>query len=415
MPVKVSCQRLCGRARRTKPLRTRLIAERTAATTAIPPTATHQTHASMTGAGSRARAPPAAPAAATPAALEGGPPQPRAICKAPAAAPKTPPAMMRMISSSWNTGWRRSSNSADDRALKRRLSVCSSSKAWLTYTCNGWVSGSNASFRKAPTAAALTSCGTNCGTALSMRASKLCLRRPVAISSINRVDVSTRVARNSENSPDTSGWRFSKRPCITKGPTGVGSTGSKMSLMATQLVMYPTSAPPSGSVQEFGTQIHNSIWMIPRKNPKVSPESTRNLSSLRPAFWKSSPRRTLSRRNALETTARRSSNCSTSTCIFRTAERSTGRKFGLSTAILASPQLASFSMASATAGSRRSAKRIGSRRANASLRLRSFTVMMSTSRLLILVTLQGTMPCQPTAPRGCWGQRFMGMPQNSMG
>mmetsp|Transcript_79003 Transcript_79003/g.245069 ORF Transcript_79003/g.245069 Transcript_79003/m.245069 type:complete len:266 (-) Transcript_79003:216-1013(-) len=264
-------------------------------------------------------------------------------------------------------------------------------------------------------AASVTSSGTTRGTAPRTRASKLCLSLPLTISSMSRGEVSTLSARNSENSVETSGCLFSKRPCMTKGPTWVGSTGSNMSLIATQLVMYPTRAPPSGSVQLFGAQIHSTICNTPRKKPKLNPESTRNLSSFRPAFWNSSPRRILSRRNALETTARRSSSRSMSSCIPLTTSARTGRRLGLTTAIQASPQLASFSIALATVGSRRSARCTGSRRAKASLRLRSFKVTMSTRRPLIFFTLQGTMPCQPMKPRGCSGHRLMATPQKDIG
>eukprot|EP00961_Rhodomonas_salina_P200947 2710851-Rhodomonas_salina.2 len=45
--------------------------------------------------------------------------------------------------------------------------------------------------------------------------------------------------------PDTSFWRVRKRPWSVNGPTLTGSTGSKMDLMATKLVRYPTTAPPT--------------------------------------------------------------------------------------------------------------------------------------------------------------------------
>mmetsp|Transcript_74466 Transcript_74466/g.206816 ORF Transcript_74466/g.206816 Transcript_74466/m.206816 type:complete len:280 (+) Transcript_74466:161-1000(+) len=245
--------------------------------------------APMIGKGSKrqVRSPPLATTAvavATAVAAGGGPPHPNTICTAPAAAPSTPPAMIRMISSSSKTGWSRFSNSANESAWRRTVSVSCNPSLLFTYTCKGCVSGSEAIFLNAPIAAMVTSLGTSPGTDLVTISSKLCFKRPLAISSMSMGEDSTRCARNSEKSSDTSGCRFSKRPCITKGPTGVGSTGSKMSLIATQFVMYPTSAPPTGRTQLFGNTIQHAIWMMPSTNPKPKPESTRNFSSLRPAL-----------------------------------------------------------------------------------------------------------------------------------
>lgn len=60
-------------------------------------------------------------------------------------------------------------------------------------------------------------------------------------------------------------------PCSTKGPIFTGSTGSNISLRATQLVMYPTMAPPAGSVHGLSYRSHANICTTPSRNPIEKP------------------------------------------------------------------------------------------------------------------------------------------------
>mmetsp|Transcript_108743 Transcript_108743/g.318143 ORF Transcript_108743/g.318143 Transcript_108743/m.318143 type:complete len:257 (-) Transcript_108743:332-1102(-) len=254
------------------------------------------------------------------------------------------------------------------------------------------------------------------GTVRLSKASKSAFRLPFASSSTRRGDVRTRFARNSANSMETSFCRFSKRPCNMKGPTFTGSTGSKMSLMAIQFVMYPTKLPATGSVQFLGTMPQRNICHRPKRNPNISPELTRNSSSLCPTFRKSSTRTLLSRKKALVTTCSMSRTLSTSRCSSETTRlRKKGRN-GLMIAAQTWPFGASLRMASSMDGCSKAANVFGSKRPKASVRLRSFLVTMSVRRCAIFSAFVGTTPCQQNKPYGeSLGRQSSGPQASSMG
>mmetsp|Transcript_52279 Transcript_52279/g.136137 ORF Transcript_52279/g.136137 Transcript_52279/m.136137 type:complete len:278 (+) Transcript_52279:2-835(+) len=197
-----------------------------------------------------------------------GPPKLKRNCRTPVANPRTPPMTIRVISSSWKTGWSRLSNSAGASSRRRCASVASTARHSARYACAGWPSGSAANLRRPPHAAPTTASGTMNGTLRRSSASNSARRSPLASSATRRGLVSTRLERKAANSTETSGCRFSKRPWSTKGPTGTGSTGSKMSLMAIQLVTYPTSEPATGRVQFLGKRPHRNICPRPSAKPK---------------------------------------------------------------------------------------------------------------------------------------------------
>mmetsp|Transcript_24288 Transcript_24288/g.54027 ORF Transcript_24288/g.54027 Transcript_24288/m.54027 type:complete len:231 (-) Transcript_24288:1099-1791(-) len=188
----------------------RLAATRKEARAAMPTAAVHQTCDKAAGCSRKAGLATAAPNA--PAVPWPGPPQPQNICTAPAAAPRTPPATTRMISSSSKTGCSKFSKSAAESACRRTVRVSRMSSFASTYWCTGWELGSRTSFRRLDTAASQTPSGTSPGTEFLTMASSFSFELPLTISPMSRCEVSTFSERKSENSTETSGCLFSKRP-----------------------------------------------------------------------------------------------------------------------------------------------------------------------------------------------------------
>ena len=113
-------------------------------------------------------------------------------------------------SSSWQTGWSKSSNLDGERALSWRQSVGSIRSASATYSCVGCVIGSRARSRSPLAAATTTSSGTMNGTARRSNEANCSARFPSTSSAMSRGEVSTRADRNVENS---CACKWDTRPC----------------------------------------------------------------------------------------------------------------------------------------------------------------------------------------------------------
>mmetsp|Transcript_16554 Transcript_16554/g.27033 ORF Transcript_16554/g.27033 Transcript_16554/m.27033 type:complete len:221 (+) Transcript_16554:670-1332(+) len=188
-------------------------------------------------------------------------------------------------------------------------------------------------------------------------------------------ELRTRPAMNLPNSSDTSTCLDSNRPWTLIGPTITGSAGSNNSLIAIQLVTYPTTAPATGKVHGFGFTTHATICNKPNKNPKPNPLSTKKSSSTRPTFWNKSTKITLSRTNASNTTARRSNISSISICNLPTTCVNIRGKNGCSILTQTSPY-GSFLNSSSTIGINKDANSSGSIRPNASVTVNNRSVTM---------------------------------------